>query len=316
MILFYLSSRGVVFEDIKKIMNDLNYSYLFPIFGFQLLIPFLRGYRLQFLYSSIHKLDFFTVFKINSVGYLFIFLLPMRIGEFIIPYLIKKNTPLSLSSAMAVIVVERLTDLLVLVILLLIILTKFLLPEWLVQSVFTLGIFLFLFLMVLVLIYFKSEVIFPVILRIFSFLPKAIYQKIEYVFNEFSIGLKIIHSPFQILKLLFISILIWANSSIVIYLIFQMMNIKLGFEHGLVVMSINTVGVALPAGPGVIGNFQYSCILALELFKIDKTIAFAFSNIYYLIGVGLTLGIGFTAFPFINLSFSELKKDILYFMKR
>jgi uncharacterized membrane protein YbhN (UPF0104 family) len=91
---------------------------------------------------------------------------------------------------------------------------------------------------------------------------------------------------------------------------FKAVHIPLNYNHALIVMSINTIGIAFPAGPGMIGNFQYSCMVALDLFNTDKTLAFAFANIYYLIGMGLTVILGLVLLPSLHLSYTEIKKDI------
>jgi hypothetical protein len=242
-------------------------------------------------------------------------LLPMRLGEFIIPYLMKKNTQISLSSAMAAIIVERITDLFVILTILFLTLSNFLFPEWLLKSALSSGLILILLVIVFGFVYFKPDLIFPLLLKIFVFLPKPFHARLETMMSEFNKGLKVIQGSWQILRLILLSIFIWLLSGVVIFFLFKALDINLDLFQALVVMAINTIGVALPAGPGMVGNFQYSCMIALEIFGIDKNLAFAFANIYYIIGIGLTLLYGFLLLPAINISFTEIKRDILVILK-
>ncbi|TGN07988.1 lysylphosphatidylglycerol synthase transmembrane domain-containing protein [Leptospira ilyithenensis] len=310
LLLFYLSARGITFSELGETIRNINFIYLIPVFGIQMILPLLRAYRLQYLYRPLYRIDFMKTLRINSVGYLFIMLLPMRLGEFIIPYLIKKNTTLSMSSSMAAIIVERITDLFVILSILFVVLSNFFLPVWLIQSALTSVFILFILMAFFSLVYFKSDFVFPLFLKIFSFLPKPFHGKLETMMTEFTKGLKVVQGKRQVVLLIVLSVFIWLMSGLVIYFLFGALNIKLNITHALIVMAINMIGVALPAGPGMIGNFQYSCIIALELFAIDKTTAFAFANVYYVIGMGLTLLYGFLLLPSTNLSFREIKRDV------
>ncbi len=68
--------------------------------------------RWQYLLAPIGRTHFTTAFRTTVIGFAASFLLPARAGEFIRPYLLAKREGLSVTSAFATIIVERLFDLL------------------------------------------------------------------------------------------------------------------------------------------------------------------------------------------------------------
>jgi len=49
-----------------------------------------------------------------------------------------------------------------------------------------------------------------------------------------------------------------------------------------VILVIVRVGTAIPNAPANIGSHQFFCVLALNLFGVEKTVAAAFSIVYFL----------------------------------
>ena len=91
---------------------------------------------------------------------------------------------------------------------------------------------------------------------------------------------------------------------------FYFYGFKLSLLSAFVVLVINIIGISLPTGPGMLGNFQFSCIVALALFDITKEHAFGFSMAYYVFGIGIIILLGLMSLPFVKVSFKEVFKNI------
>ena len=76
------------------------------------------GFREEYNFDSwlLEKIDQWSLFSITSVGFMAINLLPVRMGEFVRPYLISQKSSIRLGSSLATIVVERVFDMLTLMI--------------------------------------------------------------------------------------------------------------------------------------------------------------------------------------------------------
>ena len=74
------------------------------------------------------------------------------------------------------------------------------------------------------------------------------------------------------------------------------------------VLVIVMIGISLPAAPGFIGNFQFACVMALSIYGLPKNDAFAFSMVFYFLGIGINILLGLVFLPSMNLSFKDIKQ--------
>src|SRR6476620_1615091 len=77
----------------------------------------LRAFRWQYLLASIGPTRFSSAFRTTVIGFAASFLLPARPGEVIRPYLLARREHLSAPAAFATVILERLLDLLVVLLL-------------------------------------------------------------------------------------------------------------------------------------------------------------------------------------------------------
>jgi glycosyltransferase 2 family protein len=306
----YLSMRGADTSDMTRIWGNLDWRHFFSVLAAMLLLPVLRAYRLQFLLARMESIKFWQIFRINCVGYLFIFLLPMRLGEFVIPYLTKKNSIISLSAAMGSIVLERVTDLVVLTSIMAITTYFSDLPGWVNNTILIAFSLLACGCLILAVVYIRPEFAFRIFEKLFFFAPKNLRERIRHMFLEFHKGLAAIGSTARFVVMVLQSVIIWILSSVGAFFTFKMFGWNLGFEAAVFLMCLNTIGIALPAGPGMVGNFQYSCILALSAFGIAKPEGFAFANLYYILGIGSTVILGISQIPFVKFKLSEVRSEL------
>jgi uncharacterized membrane protein YbhN (UPF0104 family) len=77
-----------------------------------------------------------------------------------------------------------------------------------------------------------------------------------------------------------------------------------------VLMIIIIVGIAIPTAPGFIGNWHFSCVLALGLFGLAKTDALSFAVVHHFLSMMIVLVLGIAFLPFNKFSVSEMKKQM------
>jgi hypothetical protein len=88
----------------------LHLAYL-PLYFLTLIVMHIfRFWRWQPLLDPLHRVDLWTLNRVCSVGFMAVFLLPMRLGELVRPALISTEAPIRRSAALATIVVERVVD--------------------------------------------------------------------------------------------------------------------------------------------------------------------------------------------------------------
>lgn len=306
----YFSLRGLDFTKIAEGLRNVNYIYLLPVAAFFLILMFIRSLRWGFILSPIVKIDQRRLLPITCVGFMSVVLVPMRLGEAVRPYLLSAKGYTTFSSGLATVFVERVFDVMTILAIFLIVLIAAPLPDWLVKSGYTAAFGFVLMVSFMVFLYFKRESALKMIRPFLKILPERFGHKIESLVRNFIDGFRIIASPSRMLGILLLSVLIWVLSGLSIYTLFKFQGLELSMLAALVVLVVNIVGISLPTAPGMLGNFQFSCIVALSLFKIDKDPAFVFSMVYYFMGIGMIILTGLWFLPKLDVSLKDAVNDI------
>lgn len=309
-IFLYFSFRGVEYEKILQSLSGMQYSYLLPAILLFLSLSFLRSLRWGIILSPIKHIKQKKLFPISCIGFMSVVLLPMRIGELMRPWMISSKKLAPFSSVLATIFVERVFDSLTIVGIFFIVLMNSQLPPWLVKSGYTAFAAFGVMILFMCFLYFRTETALKFLDPVLRRLPHRFQSKVQNLIHNFIDGFRIIASPGRLFSTLILSILIWGISGLAVYALFYFQNIDLPLVVAFIVLVGTIIGIALPAAPGMLGNFQFACILALTMFNLTKDEAFVFSMVYYFIGIGIVILMGLISLPFTDFSFKEAYRSL------
>jgi glycosyltransferase 2 family protein len=311
-ILLYFSFKDVKYEEIILSFENVDYFFLFLTMGCFVLQEFLISLRWGVILSPLHKFRQNLLFPLTAIGIMAITLTPMRLGEFLRPYLVSTKSQISLTSAVASVFVERLLEILSLLVLLFVVMHFSNLPPWVLQVGYTLLIIVIGLLLGVYLLYFRKEAVLLFLDPIISKFPKKIQTGIERLSQQFIEGCKIIEDPTKLFLVFLLSAFIWGFSVVGIYSLFHFQNLELSWVSAAVVLIFTLISILMPSAPGFIGNFQFGCIMALSMYGLPKSDAAAFSLIYYVLTIVVNIGLGAVCLPFLNISikdtFERIKK--------
>jgi len=310
LIFVWLAFRGTDIEGIKSSFKSANYLYLIPIVLLSVVVLMLRSYRWGVILEPLEKIDQRTLFSITAVGFMAISLLPVRMGEFVRPYLISRKSSIRIGSALATIVVERIFDMLTLMMVLLLILMMVELPEWIFRSACSILLIIIPLLFILIFMAVKRDASVKGVDRIIRVLPEALSSRLMRLFHSFLDGLQILPDLKKTFYLAFLSILIWSLVAFATYILFSSFESMSGLSMAAAytVLIITALGVTLPTAPGFVGNYHYSCVLALTLFGIPKNDALTFAILLHFIQVMVTILLGLIYLPFIRVPLPTIFK--------
>jgi uncharacterized protein (TIRG00374 family) len=312
-VFIYFSVRGVHCGKILHSLSDMQYFYLLPAILLFLSLSILRSLRWGIILSPIKHIEQRKLFPISCVGFMSVVLFPMRVGELMRPWVISTKQLAPFSSVLATVVVERVFDTLTILGVFLIVMMNSSLPPWLIRSgyiAFTAFVVMILFICVL---YFRTETTLKFLMPVVKILPHGFRTKLEDLIHNFIDGFRIIASPGRLFYTLMLSILIWVISGLAVYVLFFLHNIHLPPIVAFIVLVGTIIGVSLPTAPGMLGNFQFACVLVLTMFGLPKDDAFVFSMVYYFVGIGMVIIMGLVFLPFTDFSlryaFNKLKQS-------
>jgi uncharacterized protein (TIRG00374 family) len=89
-------------------------------------------------------------------------------------------------------------------------------------------------------------------------------------------SLDVFRQPITALKLSLITASIWSTAVLANYWILQALDIQTPLAASLLVLIAVQAGISLPSLPGKIGVFELTCILALEIFRVSRSIALSY----------------------------------------
>jgi len=297
----YLAFRNVQLQDVIAGIRQADSIsvaiVLLLITGTQLL----RASRWGLLLEPLESLSQRLLLPITCIGFLFIWVLPARLGEVARPYLLQQNSKVGLSPAMGSVVLERLIDSTFLVVLLIICLPALRLPD-LILSAFK-G-FVFILLAAVLLLLLGSlpafrERLFQVVSKI---LPASWSEFLTRTADTFYSGMQAVISVKRLLAILALTSVIWGAALAAFLVLFHSMDLHLGLLAGTTVLVLTCLGIALPAAPGFVGNYHYACIVALGLFGVAKDTALAYAILIHFLSMVVLVAMGL-----ISINVSKLK---------
>jgi hypothetical protein len=305
-IFIYLALKGVEAEEVIAGLHGKRYVFLLPAALAIILTQIVRSLRWEILLSPVKVIRQKKLFPITSIGFLAIILAPMRLGEFVRPYLINVKESVPLGSGFATILIERSLDLLMLLVFLFLVISQVPVPDWMAEggkallSIIVLG-----FLSIILFMIFPEKVK-RMILPLTKRMPLKMAAALDGFIGNLAGGFRVIANGPKFAQVLFLSFSIWFLSSLAVYFLFYFYRLPFGIFEALGVTTVTSLGVSLPAAPGLIGNFQFACIFSLSFWGVAKSDAFTFAMVYYFLSVGINILIGLIFLPSIDIPLREL----------
>jgi glycosyltransferase 2 family protein len=316
---FYVAFQGINFNDLLDSLKNANYFWLLLFVLTSITSHFFRAWRWRYMLDHLKKdISLRNLFSSVMIGYMFNNFIP-RGGELARPYALGKLENISVTSSLATVLVERVLDVLTLVVLVVIMLLMYhdrlisVFP-WLniatfiaiIISVCGIGAFIFMTI--------AKKKSLEIIRKCMFFLPQKISKKILSLFESFIEGLNVINNPQKYIYIVFFTITIWFLYSLQQFLPFYSFNMvndySLNIGSAILLNTITAIGVMIPV-PGSTGTYHAFCIQALTgLFFVPQATSAAYATSTHAVGL---IGISLTGLYFFlkdNIKISGItKKD-------
>lgn len=304
----YFAFRGIDLAALTASLASVNYFYILPVVLAVVSAHYLRCYRWGKILETLVCYDQKTLFVLGSIGYMAVNILPARLGEFARPYLVKKRSGIKMSATMATIIVERVFDLLTLMLIMFIVILKVSLPPEVVKAGFTMltvsvSIFIVLIIMAIKRDFSINKI--DTLLRIF---PAKIAEPLNRLAHSFIDGLQMLPDIGKTLYVLFLSVLVWALAGLSAYLLFLGFGFDLSIFNGYAITVIIALGVMLPAAPGFIGTYHIACKIGLVEFGIAQADAVSYAILLHFFQLMPIVVLGLFMLPFQKISLSGIIK--------
>lgn len=277
----YLAFGKIDLARMKESFLEANYWLLIPAVLVMFVSHWLRSIRWQYFLNSFKKISVGRLFSATLIGYMGNTILPAHLGEIFRANVIGKKEKIATSSVLATIVIERIIDVLSLLLIMILTLVIYPFPSWVTQSgylMFAFAIGLFVFLIMLKQQSEKTIKLLKVFLRI---LPEKIAELVEKIINSFINGINSMERKRDYLVISVLSVLIWACYWLALHITFYAFDLfqtyNLSAVASLVLLVITTISVVVPSSPGYIGTYHYLAQLSLGLFGVPGSVGLSFA---------------------------------------
>lgn len=236
-------------------------------------VHYVRASRTRFLLEPIKPLPLSELIPLNWAGFFAIFVLPLRIGEFARPILTKLRHGISVSSSLGTVAVERVIDGIVASLFVawgLLILPRQTAQDPIARSLpfygylslcgFT-GLFI-----ILVLFIWKHAFAVRLVHGMFDWISPTLATRISRRVDQVVDGFYSIKQPRLLAGFVFETVIYWMLSAGASWLLAMGCGLPISFSQTVAVTGILAIGVLLPAGPGMFGNFQLAVSTALKMY--------------------------------------------------
>ncbi len=285
-----LALRGVDFEGLGQALQSVRWPYLVLAFSALLLAVWLRAVRWRVLFYPQTGLSLSTLFSIINIGYLFINVLPVRVGELVRAYLAGELLGTGTPRAFSTIVLERTLDVLTIVLLLLGLATFTPLPLWAVRAGLIAGAGAVVMIVVMIVVALNPERGVRMGGWLARWLPERFRGTFTAAWASLLDGFTVVKEPGQLLRVVLLSVAIWAGSAMINYWVLVGFTLPAPPTAALLVLCITALGMVIPSSPGYIGVFEYLVVLTLSLFAIDRDLALSYGLVLHGVNyVGLSL---------------------------
>ena len=266
-----------------------------PVFVCYLMAHALRTLRLGVLLDS--SVPFTKLFAINSVGFLAINVVPLRLGELVRPAMLYERHQVPFGSAMAAIVMERLLDMLMLLFMLLGLTWWVELPQdgLVVQGIDVVGAGQRIAGTIVALgILFAASLMFfgDAVILLLSKIP--VVGRFSGFAERFRDGMKsLLSSPLRLLLVAFHTVGLWTLTMVGIRaFMWGFPGIPSSVGAVWTTWSITLSGMTAIPTPGFFGGYELFCTAALWLFNVPAELAGTFAITLHLGQFAFTCGLG------------------------
>jgi hypothetical protein len=259
-----------------------HYAYLIPIALLSAYSIIVRCQRWQLLLRPVGPIPFLSLFSATSIGFLCNMVLPLRVGEVIRPVLLANRTHVPVSSVFASVLLERLLDMLTILVLLGLVMCLVPVSSTIRQSGIAFLVLAIVAVGTVVALQRRNATVLGLVRWGLGRMPANVRERAETALNSFIEGLQGIGEGATLIRILGYSAFVWMviGSTFALGLLACDLNVPF-VTGGLALVTIVAGAVSAPSAPGFIGTFQAGCILGLGLFGVSRADAIPYAFVVW-----------------------------------
>jgi hypothetical protein len=289
----YLAVRGVALDDAIDALGRSDLRWLAPALPVFALAIVLRALRWWALFAAAQRPPLHAVAYALLIGYFFNNILPARAGEAARVIALHRRAATPRAETIATVVVERLFDVLALLIILFA--SYPWLPEisWLrAAAIFGAVVVAALLVLVVVIVRYDERAVHWLLSPLRRVRRAGVAERLEAATVNATRGLVALRSPRIALRGMALTIASWVTLGVSYWVLTKAFSLDLPLVAGMLVTVAINLSLVLPSSPAALGVFEAATIVALRAFDVPQAEALSYALVLHLLNLVPFLLIG------------------------
>ncbi len=276
------------FNQLISALQPVQYSLLVSAVLVTILTLFIRAWRWQYLLQPVKSVRTLHLCSATAIGFMANMLLPARAGEVVRAHIISRKEEVSTLASFATIVVERVLDLLSVLLLFALLLVLTPLPREITPLIEGLRVGGYVAAAVcgillgsLWLMASKVTQMLRLMHICLAFLPDQWLTKLTTMFLSFVLGLQALKKGRQLASIVLLSLCLWMALALSNFLILRSFSLQLPAYAACFFLVMQTLGVAVPSAPGFIGTYHAAVVAGFAIFGVSQEVALSVAIIMH-----------------------------------
>lgn len=273
-----------------------------------------RAWRWQLLFLPQDRVSLYGTTSSTLIGYMFNTVLPGRVGELVRAGLLAQSEQVGTTRAIGTIFVEKILDVLVLLILLGVLTTVLPLPNWLTAAGLSAAtIFGALAIIFFALSSIRGSVVTWVAAKVDP-LPMLRRLRPSHIVDTVLAAAEGLRDPRLLVMQLVTSAAIWTVALSTVATILEAFQLRVPLSAAALILVTTNLGMTIPSAPGYVGVYHAIAVATLTIFGIEESEALSFAVTLHALAFGsftiagailLLVGIGRQQYSWSKLSFTR-----------
>lgn len=274
----YLVLPGLHLPDVLDSLRTANYWWILPGVGVYLVGLWARAWRWHFTLRHLKPVPVRRLFPLVCIGYFGNNVYPLRAGEVIRSYVLKRTQSISITSSLATVIIERVFDGLVMLLFVFLALPFAPMPAQFRNLVVVLTVLMFGATAVFVWMAANPRLMSTTYGWVAArLLPARIRTRTDDIYERFMEGLASLGSGSAVVMIFGTSIVIWLLETIKYWFVMHAFDFSVGFIALMLMNGLVNLATTLPSAPGYIGTFDTPGIETLVAFGVDRDLAASYT---------------------------------------
>lgn len=259
-------------------LRTANYWWILPGVGVYMIGLWIRAWRWHYTLRHLKSVPVRTLFPLVCIGYFGNNIYPLRAGEVIRSYALKRSQEISITSSLATVIIERVFDGLTMLLFVFLALPFAPMPAQYRNLVIILTVFMLIATAVFVLMAANPKLMSAVYGWVANkLLPTRIRTRTDDIYARFMEGIASLGSGQAVIMIFATSVIIWLLETVKYWFVMHAFDFEVGFIVLMLMNGLVNLATTLPSAPGYIGTFDTPGIETLVAFGVERNLAASYT---------------------------------------